>query len=161
MNFGNILSDLRNKANITQQELANVLGISRGTIGMYEIGKRDPDTDTLLKIAKYFDVSIDYLLGHSDVRNPYIDIQNDSQEKTKNIKKDLETLDEKSQDRGKENESSEPKLATTEMVVDKLIKAGLLKDDKIDARIANMLLNSLKIDIELKLKEEEKKKGSS
>lgn len=69
MEFGNILSDLRNKAKITQQELANVLGISRGTIGMYEIGKRDPDTETLKKIAQYFNVSVDYLLGNSNNRN--------------------------------------------------------------------------------------------
>ena len=69
MEFGNILSDLRNKAKITQQELANVLGISRGTIGMYEIGKRDPDTETLKKIAQYFNVSIDYLLGNSNDKN--------------------------------------------------------------------------------------------
>jgi transcriptional regulator with XRE-family HTH domain len=71
MKFGSILSDLRNKSNITQKELANILGVSRGTIGMYEIGQRDPDTETLKKLAQYFNVSIDYLLGNSDTKNSY------------------------------------------------------------------------------------------
>lgn len=66
MKFGNTLSDLRNKAHITQKDLANILGVSRGTIGMYEIGQRDPDTETLKKISDYFNVSVDYLLGRTD-----------------------------------------------------------------------------------------------
>jgi transcriptional regulator with XRE-family HTH domain len=90
MEFGNILSDLRNKAKITQQELANVLGISRGTIGMYEIGKRDPDTETLKKIAQYFNVSIDYLLGNSNNRN--ID-ESKIPERDKKLMDDISSLD--------------------------------------------------------------------
>jgi len=69
MKFGDILSNLRNEAKITQKDLANILGVSRGTIGMYEIGQRDPDTETLKKIAKFFNVSVDYLLGNTDIKN--------------------------------------------------------------------------------------------
>lgn len=150
MEFGDKLKFLREKNNLSREDLAIALNITYSALSKYETNNRFPDKDTLLKIAKYFDVSIDYLLGRSDIQNS----------KTENIKKTPETLDKDLPEN--KNESNEPKLATTEMVIDKLIKAGLLKDDKIDARIANMLLNSLKIDIELKLKEEEeKKKGSS
>lgn len=70
MKFGNILSYLREKNKITQKDLARTLGVSRGTIGMYEIGKRDPDTETLIKISKYFNVTTDYLLGKSGENIP-------------------------------------------------------------------------------------------
>lgn len=69
MNFAKRLSELRNEFKLTQKELADKLGVSRGTIGMYEIGQRDPDTDTLLKLSELFNVSVDYLLGNTDIRN--------------------------------------------------------------------------------------------
>lgn len=55
---------------MTQQELADKIGVSRGTIGMYEIGKRDPDTNTLIKIAQTFNVTTDYLLGNTSNPKP-------------------------------------------------------------------------------------------
>jgi len=55
---------------MTQQELADKIGVSRGTIGMYEIGKRDPDTETLIKIANVFNVTTDQLLGRTDTPSP-------------------------------------------------------------------------------------------
>lgn len=70
MGFAKRLSELRNEFKLTQKELADKLGVSRGTIGMYEIGQRDPDTDTLLKLSELFNVSVDYLLGQTDIRNP-------------------------------------------------------------------------------------------
>jgi transcriptional regulator with XRE-family HTH domain len=65
MVFSKRLAELRSKNKMTQQELADKIGVSRGTIGMYEIGKRDPDTDTLIKIAKVFNVTTDHLLGNT------------------------------------------------------------------------------------------------
>ncbi|RMD04940.1 XRE family transcriptional regulator [Clostridium autoethanogenum] len=96
MKFGNILSDLRNKAHITQKDLANILGVSRGTIGMYEIGQRDPDTETLKKISDYFNVSVDYLLGRTDKKEsePEIDIPQEYSDKYKVTKKDIKQHDE-------------------------------------------------------------------
>jgi transcriptional regulator with XRE-family HTH domain len=70
MKFSERLAELRKKHKMTQQELANKLGVSRGTIGMYEIGQRDPDTETVAEIAEIFNVSIDYLLGRTDDPNP-------------------------------------------------------------------------------------------
>mgnify|MGYP003589139658 CR=1 FL=1 len=64
------LKDLRNSPNnnptgkkLSQQALADVLQVSRSTVAMWETGASDPDTDSLQKIANYFGVSTDYLLG--------------------------------------------------------------------------------------------------
>lgn len=65
-NFQNIFKSLRTAAGFTQVEIAEKLGISRSTIGMYETGAREPDFDTLEKIADFFNVDIDYLLGRTD-----------------------------------------------------------------------------------------------
>jgi len=68
MTFAGRLKQLRIEYGLTQEELANALNISKGTIGMYEIDKRKPDTDMLKEIANYFKVSIDYLLCNTDFR---------------------------------------------------------------------------------------------
>lgn len=65
----NRIKELRTENKITQADLAKVLKISDRAVGYYENGEREPDQDTLLQIANYFDVSVDYLLGVSDVRN--------------------------------------------------------------------------------------------
>lgn len=57
------LKELRKRENITQLQFAEIFDISSGTIAMWETGKRQPDHKTLLKIANYFNVSVDYLLG--------------------------------------------------------------------------------------------------
>ncbi|WP_196596036.1 LexA family protein [Pectinatus frisingensis] len=59
------LKNLREKRELTQAALAKDLKISPSTIAMYERGDRNPDPDMLKKIANYFNVSIDYLLGNS------------------------------------------------------------------------------------------------
>ena len=62
--FGANLKKLREDAHLSQEQLADVIGVSKSTIGMYEQGKRMPNTNTILKdIATYFGVSIDYLVG--------------------------------------------------------------------------------------------------
>ena len=61
--FNKILKILRTSKNVTQDELAKALNISRSAVGMYEKGDREPDYETLETIADYFNVSIDYLLG--------------------------------------------------------------------------------------------------
>lgn len=63
------LAELRKELNLTQEELANELKITRSALSLYEIGKRDPDTDTLNQFADYFGVSVDYLLGRTTTRN--------------------------------------------------------------------------------------------
>ena len=69
----NRIKELRIEKGITQADLAKILKISDRAVGYYENGAREPDYNTLLKISEYFDVSIDYLLGASDIRNPNSD----------------------------------------------------------------------------------------
>lgn len=57
------LKELREQKGITQEKLANELGLTRSVISMYEINASEPDLETLCKIAAYFYVSVDYLLG--------------------------------------------------------------------------------------------------
>ncbi len=58
-----ILKELRKEKGLTQSKLAEKLGLSRSTIAMYETEGSEPDLATLLSIAKFFNVSIDYLVG--------------------------------------------------------------------------------------------------
>ncbi|MGX9293064.1 helix-turn-helix domain-containing protein [Bacillus sp. A015] len=60
--LGDRIRSLREKNNLTQEQMAKKIGISRGTYAHYEINKRRPDYETLIKIADLFNVSTDYLL---------------------------------------------------------------------------------------------------
>ena len=67
--FGNVLKELRNEKHLTGEELGKALSVTKVAISNWENGNRTPDTDMLKKIANYFDVSLDYLLGRTDERN--------------------------------------------------------------------------------------------
>lgn len=60
------LKDLRKEKGITQLQLAMELSMSQNSISRYETGERQAGYDELIKIADYFDVSIDYLLERTD-----------------------------------------------------------------------------------------------
>ena len=62
-NFGSILKNLRVSRDITQEQLASMLGVSRSAIGMYETGGRQPDFEMMEAIADIFNVDMDYLMG--------------------------------------------------------------------------------------------------
>lgn len=66
----NRLRFLRNERGESLDKIANYLNVTIQTISNYETEKRDMTPDTLIKLAKYFDVSTDYLLCKSDIRNP-------------------------------------------------------------------------------------------
>jgi len=63
MSFGDILRVLLDERDITQKRLATELNIAPSTIGGYVQNASQPDFDTLKRLAKYFNVSTDYLLG--------------------------------------------------------------------------------------------------
>lgn len=67
--IGQRIKDLRMSRGLTQEQLADILKISKSRIGMYEIGKREPNFEMLEAIADYFNVDMNYLLGKSDVPN--------------------------------------------------------------------------------------------
>lgn len=60
------IKDLRRSMQISQQKLADSIGVSRSTIAMWELGNSEPDNGNLTKLAHYFNVSVDYLLGEND-----------------------------------------------------------------------------------------------
>lgn len=64
----NRLRELRKEKGLTQKELGKVANVSDRSVGFYESGERDPDTETVKIFADYFDVSIDYLLGRTTKR---------------------------------------------------------------------------------------------
>ena len=65
MAFGNTLRDLIELNNLTQKQLGQDLNIAPSTIGNYVRNIREPDHSTLIEIAKYFEVTTDFLLGCS------------------------------------------------------------------------------------------------
>ena len=69
MVFSERIKELRKEKGITQIELADAMGLSKGTVAMWEVGKREANFDTLDKLSVYFQVSVDYLLGRTDI-NP-------------------------------------------------------------------------------------------
>lgn len=60
------LRELRIEKELTQSQLAEKLNVDFRTISNWEKGVRKPDIDTLVEIADYFDISVDYLLGRID-----------------------------------------------------------------------------------------------
>lgn len=65
----NRLKFLRNEKGENLEKIAKYLNVSIQTISNYENEKRDMTPETIIKLAEYFDVSIDYLLGKTDIRN--------------------------------------------------------------------------------------------
>ena len=61
--LGERLRALREKEGLTQKQVANYLQLSRSTYTYYELGKRQPSLQTLSRLAEFFHVSTDYLLG--------------------------------------------------------------------------------------------------
>lgn len=64
--FAYNLKYLRLEKGIGQPELAKQIGVSKGIISFWENGLREPTMTSLIKLAKFFDVSIDYLVGLTD-----------------------------------------------------------------------------------------------
>ena len=56
------IKELRIQNNISQKDLAETIGVAPNTLSQYETGKREPDNSTLIKLAQYFGVTVDYLL---------------------------------------------------------------------------------------------------
>lgn len=68
--IGDRIKQLRLENNLTQEEFGKIFGIVKSTVSMYESNKSTPDDELKKKIAEYFNVSLDWLMGVSDIRNP-------------------------------------------------------------------------------------------
>ncbi|UFJ41414.1 helix-turn-helix domain-containing protein [Brevibacillus humidisoli] len=70
MTFGTRLKHLRHQLGLSQQDLANRIGLNRSTYARYETDDNQADYETLQKLADFFGTSIDYLLGRTDQSKP-------------------------------------------------------------------------------------------
>lgn len=64
----NRIKELRLRKELKQVELAEIIGMSQSSLSGYESGKIEPDQETLIRLSEFFDVSIDYLLGISELK---------------------------------------------------------------------------------------------
>lgn len=60
------LKELRENSGYSQQSFADAFGVAQSTVGGWEAGKREPNFETTIKIASFFRVSVDYLLGNNN-----------------------------------------------------------------------------------------------
>lgn len=68
LSLGERLANLRENLGLTQKELAAKLNVGRSTISDYEKGTTQPSYDVLIKLADFFDVSLDYLFGRTEIK---------------------------------------------------------------------------------------------
>ena len=69
------LSKAREAAGLSQQDLANIMGVPRGYITYWENGQREPKIEQIIKLSEVLNVSSDYILGISDVKSLDLNIQ--------------------------------------------------------------------------------------
>ena len=67
----NRIRELRQDNDLTQKQVGEILNMSQTGYNQYEIGKNDIPTKILIKLAEYYNTSVDYLLGITDERRPY------------------------------------------------------------------------------------------
>ncbi len=65
------IKELREEEGLKQTELANMLSIKQNTYSQYETGAREISIDVLIKLSKIYGVSTDYILGLTDIQEPY------------------------------------------------------------------------------------------
>jgi transcriptional regulator with XRE-family HTH domain len=71
-NFNDRLKALRQEKGLSQLLLSEQLNMPRATVASWEIGRRTPDIEMIGKLADFFNVTIDFLLGKTDARNPIL-----------------------------------------------------------------------------------------
>jgi transcriptional regulator with XRE-family HTH domain len=91
--FNQRMKELRTEKNITLEDLAKVLSTTKSTLSRYENNLRTPNANFINQLAKYFDVSADYLLGNTDIKEP-IDVPQEYTDKYKVTKRDIKQHDE-------------------------------------------------------------------
>ena len=75
--FSERLRQLRTSADLSQMEFSKRIGVSKSSVNMYERGEREPNLETLQRIADFFQVDIGYLLGNPEVSAPVRKITDD------------------------------------------------------------------------------------
>lgn len=106
--FGDRLRELREKSGMTQQQLAERIWVSKAAISNYELYERNPSPEILIKLAKVFHVSTDYLLGIEEERL-FLDISGLDDEDILIIKNTAEHLKKKNTQRTRQKEKERQK----------------------------------------------------
>lgn len=128
MEFGERLQALRKEKGVSREELAQALQLSYSAIAKYETNIRKPDQETLKKIADYFDVTVDYLLGRSNHRKL-----------TRKDERDIEKI----------IEETRQKIENTEGL---MLDGNILDQEDIEA-----IINAMRVGLEMaKLRNKEK-----
>ena len=91
VNFGNTLKELRQRAGLTQKQLADRLWLSKATVSYYEQSLRYPSPEILVRLAGVFHVSTDYLLG-LDVKSQSIDVSDLTEEEISAVQSVINAL---------------------------------------------------------------------
>lgn len=94
MDFGTRLKELRKQSGLTQQQLAERVGVTKSVISFYELKERAPSPDVLTKLSYIFHVSTDYLLGIE--RNRTVDVTGLSDDDIKAVQLIVDRLRSKS-----------------------------------------------------------------
>lgn len=68
------IKELRRKMKLSQEEFADYLNVSQATVSSWECGNSDPDLNMLIKIADYFEVSLDFMMGRGENRSYHLDL---------------------------------------------------------------------------------------
>ncbi|MBQ8447730.1 MAG: helix-turn-helix transcriptional regulator [Clostridia bacterium] len=69
------IRDLREDRDLNQTQMAKILGMSQTGYSKYETGENDVPTEILIKLARFYNTSIDYLLGETNIRERYPEIR--------------------------------------------------------------------------------------
>lgn len=88
--FGERLKLLRKSRNLTQQQIADLLFVNKSSVSRYESNSQLPETPQLQKLADYFEVSIDYLLGRNNESHVSLNSENKSNKNIDEIIEDFE-----------------------------------------------------------------------
>lgn len=92
----NRIRDLREDRDLRQSDLAAATGIDQRTISNYETGKTSPDSYSIIKLAEFFDVSADYLLGRTQIekydKNELISRIDDISDRLKALRDEISKL---------------------------------------------------------------------
>jgi len=72
------IKELREDTDLNQTEFARIIGMSQTGYSKYETGENDIPTAILIKLADYYNTSVDFILGRTDKRQPYPPSKNDS-----------------------------------------------------------------------------------
>jgi transcriptional regulator with XRE-family HTH domain len=80
MSIGEVLTKLREERGYMQRDVAEKLGIAPNTLSGYERDLRKPDSDVLLKLAKFYNVTTDHILGADELGNIYLSLAKEAEQ---------------------------------------------------------------------------------